>query len=68
MAQEQFPEQTEEERTGGQHGTRNIDKVVPDQPSKDPQLRRVHENAESPELPDRNDVSIEDGGARHRQQ
>jgi hypothetical protein len=40
-----------------------------DQPSQDPQLRRVHEAAHSPDEGARgNDTAIQDGGARHRQQ
>jgi hypothetical protein len=66
MAQERFPQQEEHERTGGQHGTRNTD--TPPQESKDPQLKRVHENVATPEVPPRNDVSAEDGGTRHRTQ
>ena len=66
MGQERFPQQEEHERTGGQHGTRNTD--TPSQESKDPQLERVHESVETPDVPHRNDVSTEDGGARHRTQ
>jgi hypothetical protein len=40
-----------------------------EQPSNDPQLRRVHESAGSDdELGRRNDTSIEQGGSRHRNQ
>jgi hypothetical protein len=39
-----------------------------DQPSQDPQLRRVHDGARSPDEGGRGvDTSMEDGGARHRQ-
>jgi hypothetical protein len=75
MGQERFPRREEHERTGGQHGIRDTDDVGPDgetasdgQPSEDPQLKRVHENAQSPDVPHRNDTDIKDGGARHRQQ
>lgn len=75
MAEERFPRQQEHERTGGQHGTQNTGGSPPDedaqareQPSRDPQLRRVHENIEDADLPHRNDVPVEHGGARHRQQ
>lgn len=79
MAHERFPEQHEQDRAGGQHGTRNTDgghagrgakedELSHEQPSRDPQLRRVHEEAKSPPLPQRNDVPLEHGGARHRQQ
>ena len=79
MSDERFPEQREQDRAGGQHGTRNTDgarsergagkdEQTQHQPSSDPQLKRVHENVESPPLPARNDVDVEHGGARHRQQ
>jgi hypothetical protein len=58
MADERFPEQHEQDRAGGQHGTRNTDggharrgvredERSKDQPSRDPQLRRVHEDKTS---------------------
>jgi hypothetical protein len=43
-------------------------KQIP-QPSSDPQLRRIHEGAESPDEAGRgSETSIQDGGARHRNQ
>jgi hypothetical protein len=76
VAQERFEKQEEHERAGGQHGTRNVDDADVDsasdastQPSQDPQLRRVHEGARiKDDLGRGNETSMEDGGARHRQQ
>lgn len=76
MARERFEKQQENERTGGQHGLRNVDDPElasgadsAEQPSQDPQLRRVHEAAKSKDEMGRgNETSIEDGGSRHRQQ
>lgn len=73
MNEERFPPQREEERSGGQHGLENTGGTAPagapkGQPSRDPQLRRTHDNSESGDRAHTDAVGIEDGGARHRQQ
>jgi hypothetical protein len=59
MAEERFPEQQEKDRTGGQHGTRNVD---------DPDAVQPKKNDTPSDKSRWNETGIEDGGARHRTQ
>jgi putative membrane protein len=76
MSNEELRRRKASEQAGGQHGTKNTGGSASDvgsrpreQPSKDPQLRKVHESAGSDdELGRGNDTSLEQGGSRHRTQ